>query len=47
MRLRTVLQQHPHEVAEALLRTDREEDFVLGVEGDTEAPLVGRGDGEP
>ncbi len=39
------LQQHPHEVGEALLGPDGADDLAVGVEGDAEAPLVERGDG--
>ena len=40
-----VLQQHPHEVAEALLGADGVRDLELGVELDTPPALVERGDG--
>jgi len=41
------LQQHPHQVAEALLGADRADDLGLGVERDAEPALVESGDRGP
>ncbi len=39
------LEQHPHQVSEALLRTDRADDVHVGVEGDAELARIPLADG--